>query len=432
MFKGKKRRKAVKLGTNISDIQKSNRSLVFNKLLKDGPISRIDLARQTGMNKATITNIVQNFIGRGVVKDIGSINSSNGRRVSGISLSMDSVVSIIMRIQANNLIFCTSTLDGTIENYRSEYYFSDTDDTTTLTTLIIQNISELIHLCHTADKKILGISIATLGWLFHRDGHFVIKADIAPVLENLDLQGLFNEQFPDLFVLIEHDAKVSALAEYDYYCREENCAPSTMLNIVGDVGFGGGIIINGEVFSGYNGIAGEVGHMGINPIKGSSIPTNGALRYSGLFENYASPRALQQSVRENIFDFPTTSLQTDSSLKDIYEAYEKGDPLAEFCTNRVARYLAYGLTGIIFILNPEVIVLGDKMIRSEKFFEKFNGYLEIYLPKELFEVTRIRFSAYQNRGVLIGANSALVKHFVKTQKIIDFIILEFQEKKTEE
>ena len=70
-----------------------------------------------------------------------------------------------------------------------------------------------------------------------------------------------------------------------------------MLNIVGDVGFGGGIIINGEVFSGYNGIAGEIGHMGINPLKGSFVPTSGALHYSGLFENYASPRALQESIR---------------------------------------------------------------------------------------------------------------------------------------
>ncbi len=418
---------AMKLGTNNTDVQKSNRVLVFEKLLKNGPISRIDLARQTGLNKATITNIVQNFIALGIVESIGSINASNGRRVSGLALTVDSVVSIVMRIQADHLIFCTSTLDGKIENYRSEYYFSDTDDPTILIALIIEHISELLSLCRTANKKVLGITIATLGWLFHKNGSYIIKADIAPVLETLNLQELFAQHFPEEFVFIEHDAKVSALAEYDCYCKEENCTPSTMLNIVGDVGFGGGIIINGEVFSGHNGIAGEIGHMGINPLKGSSVPTNGSLRYSGLFENYASPRALQYSIHENLYDFPTSVLTPDSSLEEIYTAYEKGDPLAEFCVNRVARYLAYGLTGIIFILNPEVIVLGDKMIRSDKFFQKFNSYLEIYLPRELFEVTKIRFSAYQDKGVLIGANSALVKHFIKTQKIIDFIILEFQE-----
>jgi len=422
----------MKLGTNISDIQKSNRSLVFDKLLKNSPTSRIDLARETGLNKATITNIVQNFIARGIVSETGSITSSNGRRVAGLTLTIGSVVSIVMRIQANNLIFCTSTLEGHIENYRSEYYFSDADDPSTLESLIVANIEDLKNQCYSNGKKILGLTIATLGWLFHRDGRFIIKADIAPVLEKLDLQELIDREFPGLTVFIEHDAKVSALAEYDYYCKEQNWAPSTMLNIVGDVGFGGGIIINGEVFSGYNGIAGEIGHMGINPLKGSFVPTSGALHYSGLFENYASPRALQESIRENFFDFPKASLGPDSSLEDIYIAYENGDPLAEFCVHRVARYLAYGLTGIIFILNPEVIVFGDKMIRSEKFIQKFNSYLEIYLPVELFEVTKIRFSAYQEKGVLIGANSALVKHFIKTQNIIDFIVLEFQEKNMEE
>lgn len=419
----------MKLGANITDIQKSNRCIVFETMLNDGPISRIDLARKTGLNKATITNIIQGFIQRGIAEDSGSINSSNGRRVAGVSLKLDTVVSIVMRIQANQLIFCTCGLSGKIEDYHTEYYFSDTDDESNLIKLIVDNIRCIQEVCATSNKKVLGVAIATLGWLFHKNGTFIIKADIAPVLEKLDLKRIFEEYFPNLFVFIEHDAKVSALAEYDSYCKDEGVAPSTMLNIVADVGFGGGIIINGEVFSGYNGIAGEVGHLGINPLQGSFIPNNGKLNYSGLFENFASPLALRNSVLESFPEFPMTKLGPQSTLDDIYKYYEEGDPLAEYCVNRMARYLAYGLTGIIFIINPEVIVFGDKMIRGEKFYAKLKSYLEMYLPKELFEVTRIRFSTYQEKGVLIGANLALLKYFIKSQRMIDFLSLEFQAEK---
>ena len=416
----------MKLGKNLSDIQKSNRCIVFESLLNDGPISRVDLARNTGLNKATITNIIQSFINRGIVKDVGSINASNGRKVAGLSLSINSVVSIIIRIQANQIIFCTSDFDGEVNNYVTVPYYSDDETPDKVIEIILEHTDQIIEICKAQNKKILGISIATLGWLFQDKGTYIIKADIASVLEKIELKSFFEQHYPDYFVYIEHDAKVSSLAEWDYYCKNEEHTPTSMLNIVADVGFGGGIIINGEVFSGFNGIAGEVGHMGINPASGSFIPRKGILNYGGLFEDHASPLALQHRVVENLPEFPKSILSTKSTIEEIYDAYEAGDSLAEFCVSKMARYLAYGLTGIIFILNPEVIVLGDKMIRSDKFYKQLNTYLEMFLPKEIFHVTKIRFSAYQDKGVLLGANIALLKHFIKTKKLFDFLNLEYQ------
>ena len=416
----------MKLGRNANDIQKSNRCLVFDTLLNDGQISRVDLTRKTGLNKATITNIIQDFIARGIVRDIGSISSSNGRKVAGVSLISEKIASIIVRIQTDQIIFCICNLKGEFTNTRMISYQSDMEKTEKLKDVFSQNIDELLGICKKDELKVLGISLATLGWLFQKGGHYKIKADIAPVLEKIDFKQFLEDRFPKYEVYIEHDAKVSALAEWNYYCKHEESPPTSMLNIVADVGFGGGIIINGQIFSGFNGIAGEVGHIGIDPTLRRTNSRNGKLSYGGLFENYASPLSLKKKVIENIPEFPDSILDEDASLSDIYDAFDKGDDLAEFCVNKMARYLAYGLTSIIFVLNPEVIVLGDKMIRSKKFHEKLNYYLEMFLPEELFTETEIRFSAYQDQGVLLGANIALIKHFIKTKKLLDFLNKEFQ------
>ncbi len=415
----------MKLGRNINDVQRSNRCLVFDTLLRESPISRVDLSRFTGLNKATITNIIQDYIARGIAEDVGSINSSNGRKVAGVSLLKEKISSIIVRIQANQLIFTICNLQNEFSSMRVVPYQSNTEKPDLVEQLLIENIRELLTICGKQKQKLLGVSVATLGWLFRKNGNYTIKADIAPVLSKIDLKTLFEKYFPEQELYIEHDAKVSALAEWDYFCKKEY-TPTSMLNIVGDIGFGGGIVIEGKVFSGFNGIAGEVGHLGIDPNNGSFFQKNGRIHYSGLFENYASPLALKKRIVENLPEFPDSVISENSSIYEIYEAYEQGDNLAEFCIQKMARYLAYGLTSIIFILNPEIIVFGDKMIRSEKFYTKLKKYLAMFLPEELIRETKIRVSDYQDKGVLLGANIALIKHFIQTKKLLDFLNREFQ------
>lgn len=411
----------------ITDIQKCNYTMVVETLLYEGPISRMDLSRTTGLNKGTISNIIQDFISRGIAEEVGAINSNNGRKVTGVSLKLESVVSIIIRITADQICFCTSTVHGDLENCETENYNSDTDDPSKIIELIVSKTKALEKSLLKSGKKILGIGIATLGWLFRTNGKLVIKADIAPVLAKLNLKKLFKSNFPEFPVFIEHDAKVSALAEFDTYCRETGNMPQAMLNIVGDIGLGGGIVINGEVYSGYSGIAGEVGHLGINPLQGGFTSSSGSTHYTGLLENYSSPLAIRQLILENLAEFQNTILTAKSTLEEIYKAYDDGDTLAEFCINKTARYLAYGLTGIIFVLNPQVIVLSDKMIKSQKYYDRLNYNLKMLLPKELYEVTEIRFSRYQEKGVLIGTNLGLLKYLIKTRHIAEFLNLEFQE-----
>ena len=407
----------MKLGSNIIDIQKKNRCIVLQTLMEYPEISRVDLVRITELNKATITNIIQEFLDMGIVKKVGQIRASNGRKVAGIRLCMENVVSVILCIRKNYFEVAVCNVHGDIENYVMASYRSEHDIDEILAQYKKEVDRQLLY-CRENNREVLGISVATLGWLYREGDKYYIHADDVPVFADVDIKQAFKDMYPDMEVWVDHDANMSALAEWYELGKKGERKPDSLLSIVCGLGFGGGIIIRGEVFGGCNGIAGEVGHMGINCMtrrRGKSGD------YGGIWEEYASPSAIQEMVLEHWVDFPETSLPEEPDLEQIYSAYEDGDELAEWVMNRSARYLAYGLTGLIFILNPEVVVLGDKVIRSRKFEKKLYSYMERFLPGPLYRSLNIQFSRIEKGGILVGAGLAMVKHYLRTYKMIDFL-----------
>ncbi len=407
----------MKLGINIEDVQKKNRCIVLQTLMEHSEISRVDLVRITNLNKATITNIIQNFLELGIVKNVGSITSSSGRKVSGISLCMEDTVSIVLCIRKSHFRTAVCNIKGKIINLQDIAY-KDGEDLEKVLRQYEKGIQQQIAYCRKENLRVLGISIATLGWLMKKENSYYMKVDDVKIFDGVDIKHLIQEMFPDYEVWVEHDAKVCALAEWNELGKTWDRKPESLLCIVGGIGFGGGIVINGEVFGGYNGIAGEVGHMGIN----CNTKRHGkTLDYAGWWEGYASPNSIMDRVREHLWEYPDTVLHEDSTLGEIYDSYEKGDPLAEWVMDQSAHYMAYGLVSLTYVLNPEVIVFSDEVIQSEKFEAQLRRQLKTMLPDVLYETLNIRFSDLGKDGIMIGAGLAMTKHYLRTYQMIDFI-----------
>lgn len=412
----------MKLGRNIQDIQRKNRCVVLQTMLEQKEISRIDLSRITELNKATITNITRDFINRGVVEEIGAIEASNGRRTAGLSLKMDEVVTITLRVYQNEVQAAVCNIHGKLEEYQKVGCITNGDGQIILAELE-KHTKRLLAYCQNNNKKILGIAIATLGWVFSgKSTNYsqYVYADCFPELAVIDIQKEMEKRFPGYRVIVDHDANMSALAEWkELIIADEQI--NSILNIVCGIGFGGGIVINGELFRGKNGVAGEVGHMGINcnamAYGGDSVKRG----YHSIFEDYASPLALRESIKERLFEYPDTILTENSKFEEIYECYERDDELAVWAVNRQARYLAYGITGLIFVLNPDVIILGDEIIHSQKFLQKLRGFMEEYLPKVFHDELDIRMSTLKQNSILKGAGISMTKSYFENYEIVDFI-----------
>lgn len=414
----------MKLGGNSEDMRRKNRCTVLEILLRNEKISRVDLSRQTGLNKATITNIINDFSQIGIIDSIGSVVASNGRKTAGISLNMHDTVTAVIRINRYEMEFAFCDVHGQITDLKRVDY-KHNDGIENILEILRRNTHELLG--HRGDRKILGISIAILGWLFKHDGHYIAKTDGFPELGKVDIKAEMNKMFPEYHIFIDHDANLSALAEWQEYTKNSSNTRGSLVSIIGGIGFGGGIIINGELFHGSNGIAGEIGHMGIN-FNAVHYSPNSNSTFRGTFEEYASPRALLHNVLDRLMDFPESTLNENSTLDDIYEAFEQGDDLATWAMNKVARLTAYGLTGLIFILDPDVIVLGDKIIRSERFLAKIKHFLKESLPEILYDNIDIRLSEFDQNGILIGAAIAVTKNYLRTYRMIDFIDNNYQGK----
>lgn len=164
-------------------------------------------------------------------------------------------------------------------------------------------------------------------------------------------------------VFVENDCNISALG---VYVAELKSKPKSMVGIFVGTGIGGGIIINGELYSGYGHTAGEVGHMVIEV----SGPKCGCGN-KGCFEALASRTAIFQQIKAGIKDGQKTILTEmlgddleDLRSGDLRKAIRRGDKFVDRIVEGAAEYIGIATANLVNILNPEVVVLGGGVLEA--------------------------------------------------------------------
>ena len=158
-------------------------------------------------------------------------------------------------------------------------------------------------------------------------------------------------------VLVGNDATLAALGEYRYGA---GVGSHTLVYLTISTGIGGGVVVNGRPLMGANGMAGELGHMGIDRVGPTCKCGN-----VGCLESFASGMAIAEAARRGVEE------QGDSMMGDmvsgelgristetVFEAAARGDPMARGIVENAARALGAGLVNVLHIFNPDVIVIG--------------------------------------------------------------------------
>ncbi|MHC5035594.1 MAG: ROK family protein [Planctomycetota bacterium] len=155
-----------------------------------------------------------------------------------------------------------------------------------------------------------------------------------------------------LQTVLDNDANVAALGEQ--WVGAGRGASSLVLLTLG-TGIGGGIVLDGRIWHGGAGVAGEIGHMSIDP----AGPVCGCGNH-GCLEAHASATAMVRRMREAIEGGARSSLASrlaDLAAADIHQAALAGDEAARQNVEETGRYLGVGVSNIMHILNPQVIVM---------------------------------------------------------------------------
>jgi len=210
-------------------------------------------------------------------------------------------------------------------------------------------------------KQVSGIGIGAPGAVDFGSGTVIF----APNLEgwkDVPLKKELEKQL-GLPVFVENDGNIAVLG---VHVAELKSKPKNVVGIFVGTGIGGGLIINGELYSGFNHTAGEIGHMVIEV----SGPKCGCGN-KGCFEALASRTAIFQRIKSGIKDGEKTILTDmlgdgleDLRSGDLRKAIRKGDKFVTKIIEQTAEYIGIGVSNLINILGPEVVVLGGGVMEA--------------------------------------------------------------------
>ncbi len=199
-------------------------------------------------------------------------------------------------------------------------------------------------------------------------------------------------------VYVDNDATVAALAEN--VAGVSAGAKSSVFLTLG-TGVGGGIVLNGKVYSGFNGVGSELGHM-IVVVDGEQCTCGNR----GCWERYASATALIRMGTEAAAKHPESSLAAakNISAKTVIDAAKAGDAAALEVFDRYTYYLAVGLVNIINFIDPEIIAIGGGVSAAGEFLiQPVREKLEKLIFYKSMPHAHVELATLGNDAGIIGA-----------------------------
>ncbi|MGB2691560.1 MAG: ROK family protein [Thermodesulfobacteriota bacterium] len=222
---------------------------------------------------------------------------------------------------------------------------------------LIENLANFIADI-SKGEKVANIGVGIPGIIDSKDGIITEAPNISNV-DNYPLRSVLKEKLgPNLNLVIENDANCAAVGEWWMGAAKE---VSSMIMITMGTGVGGGIVLDGELWTGADGMAGEIGHITIYP--------DGALcncRNYGCLESYASATAIRRMVKEGLQDRnlntvlreATENVQIEDIPKIVMEAASSGDEFSLSIWKEVGVALGIGIASLVNLLNVEIVVIG--------------------------------------------------------------------------
>jgi N-acetylglucosamine repressor len=331
--------------------KRRNRDLVLKMIFERDSISRAEVARVTSLTRATVSDIMAGLIEEGLVKEAGHGESLGGKAPILLSLVADSRYLIGLNLAQDKFI-------GSVVNLRGE--IKETIELPvdgTVGEQAVQVVYRILdRLTSKGWKPLCGIGVGTPGLVNTRDGVVVNAVNLS--WQDLPLAELLRSRYR-LPVTIVNDSQAMAIGEFVYSGSHPSDGNLVVVNV--KHGIGAGILINGRLFQGDGGGAGEIGHVVVHE---NGTPCRCGKR--GCLETVASARAIVQRAVTLAPQYAGSELaQTPQSISlDTLElAWQANDPLARQVVSEAAQYLGTSIASLVSVLNIHKIVLTGDMVR---------------------------------------------------------------------
>jgi predicted NBD/HSP70 family sugar kinase len=317
-----------------------NRRVVLNLIRTKQPISRADLARVSGLQRSTISLIVEDLMEKQWVLEGPTGRLPRGRRPTFLRLNDERVI-IGVDVRPGQITVALSDVNG---KFASQEAMATPTNPKAAVEGIVTHIQRLLRSC-AGKKMVEGIGISVPGRI-DRGSERLVFAPNLPWPE-FDLRGPV-EKATECEVELENAANACVLAAvwFDHMeCRN-------MVVVTVSEGLGTGVLANGNVVRGFSGMAGEFGHVPLDP-KGPECSCGSR----GCWEVFGSNRAALRYYFESGAGASGTG---GLNFLDLLRLADQGDTRAAQALETMAHYLGRGMRMIVAGLDPEqIVVIGD-------------------------------------------------------------------------
>ena len=363
-------------------LRRVNERLVLEVIRRGGPSSRASVARASGLTAPTVSKVVESLLSRGLVEEFDQVKSAVGRPSKLVQMATSSSAVIGVVIDADTCCVTMTGLDGRVTEERT-LRFPTPDDDTAL-------IDRLEERCRTLLSRISavprGVGVSVPGLVNERLRQVVFS----PNLHILDHQNPARDLEERLGIecLLVHELQALCLGERTYGGAHglENFA---ILDVT--QGLGLGVVVGGTVLAGNSGMAGEIGHITVDP--------NGmrcGCGNRGCLETLATDAALVRLVRERV-EKPLSVAEVAVLLDERTADFQQD-------IHTVAEYLAIAIAVVINTFNPTSVFVHGRLLVERK--ERFDLVLERVrqrtLTPLLAECTIIPTRSSKRQGAIAG------------------------------
>ncbi|MEU4290713.1 ROK family transcriptional regulator [Kribbella sp. NPDC026596] len=332
---------------------------MLTRILTQGPIPRVEIARRTGLSQAAVTKAVAPLIETGFVTDQPAVPAEVdnqlgiGRPVSPLTVVPSSVSVIGVKVTPTDLIGVTTDFTAGILTVRHEKL----DDTAP--EVVIDRLAELVKALIGSLKSgeamagpLIGIGVAVSGDV--DAAHGVVRDSPLMGWRGVPVAELLGQRLK-VPIVVTNDVRALTVAEHWFGVGVN--ADSFAVVTIGS-GIGCGLYINGEVVSGAYGVSGELGHLPLAP--GDLVCTCGR---RGCVETVASSDAILTRTRE-------TTGRADLDLAGAIKLAHEGDEHAREAFDRAGEVIGSALAAMVNLVGPELVVIAGEGVAEYDLYEE--------------------------------------------------------------
>ena len=340
-------------------IRKMNTAILLDALRRFAPLSRAELAARTGLNRSTVSIIVNSLIEEGLIQETDLQSAKVGRPGMLLELNPKGGFAIGIELGVDCISVIVSDFIAQVQ-WREQACSDPSEDQIAILDQAASLTQHALNFGLSQGLRPLGIGMGVPGMVDVRQGKLIFAPNLH--WNNVPLRLIWSQRF-NLPVFVENEANAAALGEFYFGAAQ---GVNNFIYLSAGIGLGGGIMLDGKLFRGSMGYASEVGHMTIVP--------DGELcgcGKRGCWETQVGPRAVLRRVRVTLKN-GTPSVLCDLvqgdleriTFESVIQAADQGDAVALGALQEVGAQLGIGVANLVNVFNPELIVLGGALNRA--------------------------------------------------------------------